>query len=270
MRGTVPIERHSVGPVSTRLWSSGSGAPVVYLHGFEHHPGDASFLHRLAEQHRVFAPEHPGYGTSEGFGLLEDVLDVVLHYRQFIESLDVDRVHVIGHCFGGMIAAELAAICPQVVDRLVLVDALGLWLEDAQPVDLFSLTDPQMKQAKWHDPESAPKPEPSIFEADPEDPFAGVICRNQNLAVASKFLWPIPDRGLRKRLPLVQAETLVVHGESDGLLPVAHGEEFAAAIPGARLVTVPRAGHLPMFEREQEFCDLVLSFLAEGRSDARS
>jgi pimeloyl-ACP methyl ester carboxylesterase len=74
-------------------------------------------------------------------------------------------------------------------------------------------------------------------------------------------MWPIPDRGLRRRLPHLTVPTLVLHGESDGLVPVAYAQELASRIPDAKLVTIPGAGHLPMIEAEDAFVSAVTAFL---------
>lgn len=244
------------------LWVDGDGPPLLYLHGYEQHPGGASFLQRLAKGRRVYAPELPGYGASTGMESMEGVLDLVLYYRQLVASWGVEAVDVVGHSLGGMIGAEIAAICPQLVRRLVLVDAFGLWLDDRQLPDPFTLTPEELAKAKWHDPEAAPDPEPSTIRPDPDDPNVAVYQRAENLAAATKLMWPIPDRGLRKRLPLIEAPTLIVHGESDGLIPVAYADEFARLIPAASVVRIAGAGHLPMIEREDEFLERVEAFLA--------
>jgi pimeloyl-ACP methyl ester carboxylesterase len=260
------LELHRLGAFDVNLWSDGEGAgdapPLLFLHGYERHPGGASFLRRLAGGRRVLAPEQPGYGSSTGLEHIHDQLDLVLFYRELIESWDAGPVDVVGHSLGGMIAAELGAICPQVVRRLVLVDAFGLWLDDEPTLDPFGAAE-ELLAAKWHDPAAAPDPEPTIFEPDPEDPHAAIFFQAQNLATATKFLWPIADRGLRRRLGLIDAPTLVVHGASDGLLPMSYAEELVRLIPDARLAPIERAGHYPMLEREDEFVSVVESFLAE-------
>lgn len=113
--------REKQGPFDVRLWSGGSGPPLLYLHGFEQHPGAAPFLAKLAESRAVRAPEHPGYGSSSGFEAIEDIFDVTLHYRRLVESWNLGPVDVVGHSLGGMFAAELAAVAPHLVRRLVLV-----------------------------------------------------------------------------------------------------------------------------------------------------
>ncbi len=74
-------------------------------------------------------------------------------------------------------------------------------------------------------------------------------------------MWPIAERGLRRRLRYLTAPTLVVHGGDDGLLPVSYAEEMVRLIDGASLVVIDRAGHYPMFEQEDAFIEAVEAFL---------
>lgn len=256
------LRTDAVGDFRVRVWSAGDGPPLLYLHGFEGHPGAAAFLDRLARARRVYAPEMPGYGESTGFEAIDGVLALTLHQRQLVASWGVGPVDVIGHSLGGMLAAEFAAICPHLTRRLVLVDAYGLWLDDVGMPDPFTLSEKGLKAVKWANPDTAP-PEPMIFTPPADNPQAAVLERAKNLATATKFMWPIPDRGLRRRLPLIQAPTLVIHGAADGLVPAAYADEFARLIPNARVHVINGAGHLPMVEREDEFISVVESFLSE-------
>ena len=83
----------------------------------------------------------------------------------------------------------------------------------------------------------------------------------RNLATATKFMWPIADRGLRRRLPYISAPTLVVNGASDRLVPVSYAEESVRLIPSAQLVVIDGAAHYPMFEQEDAFVAAVQNFL---------
>lgn len=251
--------REIQGQFDVRLWSGGSGPPLLYLHGFEQHPGAASFLARLSESREVRAPEHPGYGSSSGFDHIEDIFDVTLHYRRLIENWGVGPVDVIGHSLGGMFAAELAAVAPHLVRRLVLVSPYGLWLDEAPMPDPFVMTPDVLAKAKWSDPARAGS-EPSAFDASEGDSAA--TYRSLNLAAATKFLWPIPDRGLRRRLQYVTAPTLVVRGEADGLFPAAYLSDWTSTVAGAKSLTIPGAGNLPMVEAEDAFINAVGGFLS--------
>ncbi|MEU1598949.1 alpha/beta hydrolase [Streptomyces sp. NPDC005708] len=251
----------NVGTFDVNLWTAGSGSPVLFLHGYERHPGGAPFLQRLARNHAVYAPEQPGYGTSTGFEHVQDIFDLVLFYRELVRSLGYERIDVVGHSTGGMVAAELAAVSPEIVGELVLVDAFGLWLDDQPAQDPFGAAD-EVKSAKWHDPAAIPNPEPTIFVPDPKDPHGEIFFQAQNLATATKFMWPIADRGLRRRLPYVRARSLVVNGASDGLVPPAYAKEFVRLIPQCELAVIDDAGHYPFIEQEDEFIATLEKFLS--------
>ena len=81
--------------------------------------------------------EHPGAGTSVGLEHVEDLWDLVLYYAERLDTLGLPRATLVGHSFGGMVAAEIAATNPERVDRLVLIAPVGLWLDD-HPIPDFS------------------------------------------------------------------------------------------------------------------------------------
>jgi pimeloyl-ACP methyl ester carboxylesterase len=251
--------RKTVGAFDVRVWSGGSGSQVVYLHGFEQHPGAAPFLERLSQNHEVLAPEHPGFGSSTGFERLQDIHDLILYYRSLMQSWAKGPVDVIGHSLGGMFAAELAVLAPQLVRRLVLVSPYGLWLDDHPLPDPFVLMPDALAKAKWHDPAKAAN-ETSAF--DPAEGDSAANFRTINLTTASKFMWPIPDRGLSRRLPYVASPTLVIHGEADGLVPANYEKAWSDHLPGVKTARIAGAGHMPMFEAEEAFLGLVDEFLA--------
>jgi pimeloyl-ACP methyl ester carboxylesterase len=79
--------------------------------------------------------------------------------------------------------------------------------------------------------------------------------------MASKFLWPIPDRGLKKRAHRIAAPTLLLWGESDRLVPPIYAGEFAKLIKNTKTETIKAAGHLPMYEQPEAFIQAVRGFL---------
>lgn len=249
----------NLGGVPVRSYTGGEGAPLIYLHGFEQHPGAAPFLTKLAESRKVIAPEHPGFGESAGFADLVDILDLVLHYRAWLEPIVKEHgpVDLIGHSLGGMFAAEIAAICPDLVRRLVLVDAYGLWLDDHPQPDPFVMIPADINAAKWADPANAGL-ETNSYEGEEKN---YVFYRSQNLGAASRFMWPLPDRGLSRRLKYLKAPTLVIHGAQDALVPVVYARAWAEVIEGAKVEVIEGAGHLPMFEAEGAFLDALRKFL---------
>jgi pimeloyl-ACP methyl ester carboxylesterase len=160
-----------------------------------------------------------------------------------------------------MIAAELAALSPHRVRKLVLANALGLWLDDYPIADFFAMTSAQLATALWHDPQSDIARTMMAVPQDEKAQLEAYLVRMQHLSTAGKFLWPIPDRGLKKRIHRVQAPTLILWGQSDGLAPVVYAQAFRERIPGARATILPRCGHMPMYEDPEGFVMAVTTFL---------
>jgi pimeloyl-ACP methyl ester carboxylesterase len=98
----------------------------------------------------------------------------------------------------------------------------------------------------------------------PEDEQAQLeayLLRQQHLASAGKFLWPIPDKGLKKRIHRIHAPTLVLWGQSDGLVPVVYAQALHQRIPASQVTIMPRCGHMPMYEDPKGFVSAVTAFL---------
>ena len=246
------------GKFKIRVLSAGSGDPLVFIHGAGGLFWDP-FLDTLSNSHRVVAPEHPGFGISQGLDHVQDVWDLVLYYNELLDALGIGRATVIGHSFGGMIAAELAANNPERVARLVLIAPIGLWLDEHPVPDISGIPPEQLPGLILADPTgplAAMMPAP-----DPNDPDALLAAVN-NITSILQFIWPLPDKGLRKRLYRVKAPTLVIWGEQDKLVDPAYGAAFVNAIAGARLETFADAGHLPQLEQFEKVTSAVNAFLA--------
>jgi pimeloyl-ACP methyl ester carboxylesterase len=243
-----------------RVWSAGSGRPVLFLHGFEGHPGEPQFLADLAATRRVVAPEHPGFDGSDDFHGVEDVVDLALVYRRLIEDLRAGPVDLVGHSLGAMFAAEVAALSPHLVRRLVLVSPFGFWLDSAPIPDLFVMTPGELVRALWVTP---PPRDNGAKAPDIEQ----TVRRFRNFGAASRFLWPIPDRGLKKRAQYIHAPTLALFGAEDRLIGPAYGEAFRSNIPDCAVEVVPNAGHMLPFEQPGEFVARVNRFLGAGGAE---
>jgi pimeloyl-ACP methyl ester carboxylesterase len=102
-----------------------------------------------------------------------------------------------------------------------------------------------------------------FFEV-PSDPAERVDALSQFIwaqACTGKFIWPIADRGLHRRIHRIAARTLIVWGKDDRIIAQAYAEEFAKRIAGARIETVERAGHLPHLEQPDRVAKAVNGFL---------
>jgi pimeloyl-ACP methyl ester carboxylesterase len=209
-----------------RVIEAGDGPPLVFLHGAGGLVEDSPFLAMLARRWHVFAPLLPGLGLS--------------------------RPMLVGHSMGGMIAAEMAAVAPHDVERLGLIAPAGLWLDDHPIPDLFAKLPHELPGLLFHDPALGERlMAPGGDLDDPKFLEAFLIRNARQLTMASKLLFPVPDRGLAERLYRIRARTVIVWGEDDRMIAPAYGEAFRRAIASADLVTIPEAGHMLIVEQAE-------------------
>jgi pimeloyl-ACP methyl ester carboxylesterase len=239
----------------------GDGQPLLYLHGAGGLIGTDPFLEELGKDFKVVAPHLPGYGESSGGELIEDVVDACLFYHQLMDDLGMANAHMVGHSMGGMLAAELAALDVHRVSKLVLVCPAGFWLDQHPIPDPFAMELPELAAHLFHDPESPMAQMFTTIPTDPQQLAEMYVERTKRLTQASRFLWPIPERGLKKRAWRIAAPSLVVWGESDRLIPPVYADEFVHHIRNSRIATIKQAGHMVMYEQPETFVTTVRDFL---------
>lgn len=235
----------------------GSGPPLLWLHGAGGAGPWRPWLDALAERFRVIVPDHPGFGASDEAEWLEGFDDLVYHYLDLLATLGLSRVQVVGHSLGGWIAAELAVAHPEVVERLVLVDPIGLRHLERPVTDLFALTEAQSTRLVYHDPALADA------ELANESTAEMIMQRIKNQTTFARLSWNpyLYNPHLRRRLYRITMPTLLVWGRHDRVLPLETAELWTTGIPQARLAVVEECGHAPQREQPQELVRLVTEFL---------
>lgn len=263
---TTPLTDRTVstwdGRVTIRVRVGGDGPPLVYLHPSAGLTWDP-FLDRLATRYTVYAPEFPGTTPGDPYAIhqVDDLWDAVLIYEQALRELGLSGVPVIGQSFGGMLAADLAAAYPDLFSHIVLFDPIGLWRDDAPVANWIAAPPDQLPGLLFADPggEAA-----QAMLAMPEDPDALASAQAAlvwNLGATGKLCWPIPDRGLRKRLHRISSPTLIVWGEQDALISPVYAEEFRTRIEDSRVEIIPKSGHIPQVEQMEATYAAVSAFL---------
>ena len=228
----------------------GTGPDLVFLHGAGGVAADSPFLKALTTKYHVRAPFLPGYGESEDNPEIRDMLDVTLHTFDVLDALGVSKPILVGHSLGGMVAAEMAAVAPNDIDRLCLIAAAGLWI-DAYPVpDMFSLLPRELPEYLFHDVAAGTAMMTSnVSMSDPKFLIPFLVRNARQLGMAGKLLFPIPERGLKDRIHRIKAQTVLVWGDSDRMFPAPFAQAFKAGIKGSELVSVPEAGHMVIVEQ---------------------
>jgi pimeloyl-ACP methyl ester carboxylesterase len=249
--------------IETEVEIAGSGPPLVYLHGPWGLAPDRAFIARLSGANTVYAPRHPGttHGDAEAVHALDNWLDLIVYYEELLERLELGVPALVGHSFGGLVAAELAAATPKAVGQLVLIDPVGLWRDDLPVKNWMILSDRERPPSLFAEPEGEAA---QLFFAVPSDSAERVDVLAQFIwaqACTGKFVWPVPDRGLKNRTHRIVAPTLIVWGKQDRIIAPAYAQEFAARIKGARIELIDNAGHLPHLEQPDAVAKAVRGFL---------
>lgn len=242
----VADRRIDVGGIILRYLEAGdeqSEMPLLMLHGFQA-GADLwlpSTLPALASEHHVIAPDTPGFGYSGR--LRTHNLESYSHFFELaIQALGYSQVNVLGHSLGGQIAIALAARAPQRINRLVLVDSAGLPQAGPQwqaPVRM--LTDASARHLRLY---------PLMMRLA------------MRASAMREGLLMLQEQHVESQLKHISAPTLIIWGSRDRVAPLEHGAFMAKHIPNARLAIIRGAGHMPFYQKPEQFNSLALKFLS--------
>ena len=253
-------ERLAVGEVQVAYRRKGEGEPVLYLHGNGFTRMWLPFHDQLAGQMDLIAPEHPGYGETPMPDWLAGFDDLVLHYDELLDLLELETVHVIGYSLGGWIAAELAAFYPRRLRSLTLVCPAGLRVPGQPAPNLIAMTTEAVWQTLFNDPRNADQVMPD-YESVEE-----VVHLYGEATTFARLAWnPQYDVKLERRLRRVDCPALVIGAEHDRVIPDAVADRYAELL-GARLERIDGTGHALAIEQPDTAVALIASHVtAAGR-----
>ena len=258
-----------------QILENGSGAPLLYLHGFAdvHALKDnwLPFHHQLATRARVIAPAHPGCAQTDEYKDIDAIEDVVFHYLEVFDALKLTEFDLVGSCVGGWIAAEIAVRHPEKIRKLVLIGAAGLFVEGALIGDVFMMAQPEFgsSYATLREMLFSSADQANALEMFPDGKgeIEDEVRRYQMLRLGSRIGFKPPyfyNRSLRNRLHRITSPALAIWGEKDNFVPRSHGETYAKLIPNSgELKIIQGAGHSAHVEKPDETARLVLDFLAK-------
>jgi pimeloyl-ACP methyl ester carboxylesterase len=253
-------------------WDVGSGPVLVLVHGLGSSK-DLDWGHvvaPLSQKYRVIAPDQVGFGGSDKPLLDYKIQTYVDFLNEFLRELKVQKATLMGESLGGWISAlyviELSGGAHLVpVEKLVLVDAAGLKQDKPIPnLNPSTLADMRkVMEAVYYDTSW-------VTEETLQKIFADKLAKHDSYTVHSILTNPtLQAERLDDRLADIHVPTLVVWGKEDALLPIASGERYAAGIPGAKLVSFDRCGHVPPVEKTAEFVSAVEGFLNQASATSR-
>jgi pimeloyl-ACP methyl ester carboxylesterase len=265
MMRSLNISGHAVA-----LAEAGSGEPLLYLHGFADIHGSNSdwlpFHQTLAGKLRLLAPAHPGCHASEENEDIDSIEDVAFHYLQVLDALGIDELHLAGASIGGWIAAEIAIRIPERVRSLALIGATGLYVPQQPIADIFMFVQAKnggdfsdYRHTLFRD---ANAPAALAMFPNGRMPAERELLRYRMFRFASRVGFAPPylhDRKLRERLSRFTGPAIVIAGERDNLVPVAHARAYAEGLRRAELRLIADAGNSAAVERPRDVAAAVLS-----------
>ena len=243
----------------------GSGAPMLYLHGAGLTRRWLPIHAALAGRFDLIAPEHPGFGDTPRPRWYRSIDDMALHYADLLDGLGLDRVHVVGHSFGGRVAASFAAIFPERVLSLSLLAPAPLepggdsvappWADEEIDLDELMFVGNKADYPDYLDGDD----EGEIVAPDDGDPHA------------DPATWTLDtDPALYRRLARLSAPTAVVIPDDDRLIPRELFDEWVTYLPGAQLVQVSGegnpTGHLFIVQEPEAIARAVTQVAQTSRS----
>jgi len=250
----------TVNGIELEVLRRGRGRPLVLLHGFDTVDPRAPFLDLLASGAEILAPSLPGFGTSSRPLDFDTMYDLVRLCLAFIDELPYGEIDLVGLSFGGWLAAEVAVACRHRLRRLVLADPVGIKLGGSTTrdiLDIFNLNPATVRRAAWHDEAKAPD-----YDAISDEEL---IVHARNWESLCLYAWHplLYNAQLKHWLARIRGPTLVLWGDSDGIVTPDYGRAYAGLIPGARFELIERAGHHPELEQPERFAERITAFLRQ-------
>ena len=256
----------------------GQGPTILLIHGIAGSSRTwADPMKRLAARHRVLAPDLLGHGDSEKPTGDYSLGAHAAFLRDLLGSLDIGRTTVIGHSLGGGVAMQLSYQHPELCERMVLVSSGGLGREINAALRLLALPGAELV-LPFIAPSFVRERGDALFawmrEKGIRSPrmdegwqaYSSLADPASRRAFVRELRSVVDHRGqvvsATDRLHLAAAyPTLIVWGDRDPMIPVAHAEAAHAAIPGSRLEIFEGAGHFPHAEYPELFAEVVTEFI---------
>lgn len=262
MTATPRTDDFQFGSLRLRAITAGSGRSLLILHEEMGYSGWMSWHSALARDYSLLIPLAPGFGCAPRIDWIASVRDLAGVYARLVREQNLAPIDVVGFSLGGWIAAEMAALDPALLRRMVLVAPLGIKPEQGEILDAFSLTHHAQLQATLFDAATTPEFDKLYGGATTPEQVEAI---DDARAESARLAWQpyLHNPSLPHLLEGVGAKvpTLLVWGEEDQVIPVSTMETYRRALGKAEILRLPRCGHRPEIENTTAFLAAARQFL---------
>jgi pimeloyl-ACP methyl ester carboxylesterase len=252
-----------IGELKTEFLQGGKGAPLVYIHGLSRPLGCDTDHIGLALHRHVYAPVLPGWKAGRLPPQVTSIQDYARLMLAFIDAEKIEKTGLVGHSLGGW----MALLAPTRIERLILVDSMGLDSDDLPATDISAFDETALYNALFAT--RGILVAAGDFGGVPLDLRSGALFKdilNGKRNMIALTGGKCGDASLMSALKNISADTLIVWGDTDLLTPVDHANRLSFHIQRSRLTIVEGAGHFPQKEKPQTFLRVVCNFLT-GRDE---
>lgn len=215
----------------------------------------------LNRNFRIIIPDIVGFGYSD-----KPTVEYTMNYfveflRDFLKSIRIQRIHIIGSSFGGLLAAEFAMEFASIVKKMILVSPAGTMQTSTKTLDEYILAAlyPTMENARRAFSDMAY--DPKVVTDDIVKDFVNRMkLPNSKYAFMSTLLGIRNTQDLENRLTKIILPTLLIWGREDKMIPSVHAEDYLR-IRNSKLIMIPNSGHTPYTETPSLFAKIALDFL---------
>ncbi|HXW15624.1 MAG TPA: alpha/beta hydrolase [Terriglobia bacterium] len=244
-------------------YEAGQGSVVILIHGLgadSHHWGYN--IEPLSHTFRVIALDQIGYGKSDKPVMRYTVGNFADYLHGFMEAVKISKASLVGNSLGGWVALDFTIRHPDMVEKLVLVDAAGLHPATPLRKPKGGLKNLTPFNTRWFFDLMDANKEWATTDLGPQG-FERHVKNGDSYTVASSVAEMATGREFEdKKLVKVHTPTLIIWGSNDMLIPLAMGEHFNKGIVGSQLIVIDGTGHIPMVGKPVEFDDAVQKFLS--------
>lgn len=260
---TQPTERHvDAAGLDCRVWEMGSGPSLYWL-------ASPQLLYRwtaihdaLAAKFRLVVCSLPGFpGNERNHVGLDSQLDWCVAAQEVLIAAGFQPGDTLmGSSTAGALAADVAAIWPDFVGRLILVSPHGMFEEGDPTRDIFALHPRDASSLMSARPDAY---QAQIAKPDAVEPVDWQIMTARGNEAAARYLWPLGNTRVARRLPRTKAPTLLLWGRDDAIIPPSYADRFRAALGSeVTLAHIDDAGHMAEIDQPASVAEHVTRFAA--------